>query len=763
MPHPVLLLVTVHGLVSWAVWLNRRPLLDEAPLGVPEALGGLACTLGVLLVLVGLVALAWAALVRILALSVPAGWRGLETSPGRLATTHLVLTTLLLGSVWAVATIWASVDIMVWIVGTFWVAGFLVAGITLLVAHMGWPDSGWVDAYNLAPTGPLAAAMGAAAWTVLLALELLFHYCTGSFVLVDDMTAMLHVMRDEAIAMVFGPEALWFLTVFLVYCALCSAGALAGRAWRRRRPAPPAPTRRQIAALVVAACGLVILGMADVRQRRLWTHHVHPQVDDLAQWLVPTARPGPRDMAEARRLYPERFSPDGAPRRRDAPVLWTADEYAERARDGAVPHRNVLLVYIDSLSRRHVGWHGYQRPVTPHMDAVAAEATVFDRGRTSGGHTDLATVALFYGIHPYLSAKKVGTYTHGHGGIPVHLLAKAAGLHVGVFSGDWEVWHHGQAPLYPEACDTFLDARLAQDGPHGAAVRAWSGLPEEMLVDAFTDWYPGVVDGGGRFLAYLKLFRPHMPYHTPERSTSADAGTWRRPYEPQADNFAVTDFNPGAERAERLLARYDNAIHYADHQFGRAVAHLRATGVWEDTAVVIVADHGEGWGEHGWYVHGHQHYEELLEVPLVVRRPGIAPSTDHRMASLVDVAPTVLDLLGLPAYPNFQGSSLLAPPGPERPFRAYSNTAARLVTYELSGWKYTENIGTGEASLYDLNTDPDERRNLVWDQAADSTRRALSYLLHHDTDDQLSWVAALRAKPTTTLLTGLLGPEGGRP
>ena len=251
-----------------------------------------------------------------------------------------------------------------------------------------------------------------------------------------------------------------------------------------------------------------------------------------------------------------------------------------------------------------------------------------------------------------------------------------------------------------------------------------------------------------------------MPYSTPVALLDG----WRRPYEPQSEDYAVTDMDPTPARQELVVNRYDNAIHFADHQLGRVLDHLRsvaappgvgATGasLWDTTAILLTADHGEAWGEHGWYMHGHHNYEEFLEIPMLMRRPGAPPSVDRRPVSLMDVAPTVLDLLGLPAYPNHQGRSLLAP-GPRPPYWAHSNSAARLTTLQLDDWKYTENLVSGESWLHDLSVDPGETRDLAWsaDPAHVERKAALRWLLHSGNVAQLEWASSLRASPTKDLL-----------
>ena len=284
--------------------------------------------------------------------------------------------------------------------------------------------------------------------------------------------------------------------------------------------------------------GLFCLFLMPPRERLLSLWYVHPQVASLAYVLSPSLEPTREDFASAEQLYPDKVQTTDP----QIPIPETASEYARKStsQTGA---RNVLVVFVDTLSRRHLEIYGYRRPVAPNMKALADESIVFENARSNGGHTDLATVSLFYSLIPYLAESKEQAYATGHGGMPFHLVARAAGVNVGLFSGDWEVWSRGQSPVFPDRCDAFMDARQLQTGRHGPEISLWSGVPEHRTVDAFNEWYPTVLKRGERFLAYVKLFRPHLPYYTPKVETHAGL-TWKPPFHPQVEKVGLTDYRP---------------------------------------------------------------------------------------------------------------------------------------------------------------------------------------------------------------------------
>ncbi len=748
-PHRLLCwLVGVHGLAAWVFHLERYSGLTDHPLSATYAVSSLFIGLAGLVVVVWGTAYLWVAAQR-LALRISPPPEASASRAARHITAHIGLT-LAVGILVAIgAWVFPSVNLFTVVLGGLLTVSFGISGLTLIAIQHRNPDTLWLAADSSWPTARVLPPMAVATWTIYTLLELMALRTAGNFFNFVDITALVHVMFDEAITMFFGPGAVWFLTAIAVF-SLSTAGLAVFMRWRSlRSPVHSAPGWSAKPPIFVLALAGVSLLVIEPRERLLASWYVHPQVASLTHLLSTPPTPTAADKEAAKALYPERVrSPEST-----APRPLTADEYG-RAATNTSSGQNVLVIFIDTLSRRHLEVYGHPRPVAPNIAALAKESLVFDRARSNGGHTDLATVALFYSLIPYLAESKQQAYATGHGGMPFHLVARSAGVKVGLFSGDWEVWNQGQSPVFPEHCDAFLDARLEQDGPRGDEVALWSGVPEHRVVKTFTDWYPKVLAGGDRFLAYVKLFRTHLPYYTPESEEVAGA-RWARPFGPQADSIGLTDYRPTGEQAKLVETRYDNAIHYADHHLGRLIEHLKASEAWENTSVVLIADHGEAWGEHGWYSHGHQHFEEFLEVPLLLRRPGQHAGRDGRAVSTIDVAPTVIDLLGLPPYPTFQGRSLLRSGPTDTPFWAFSNTLSRLVTYQVDRWKYTQDMVTGQTWLHDLQADPKEQTNLAWHTGHQARRGALRYLLYEGLKRQVSYAKTLLKHPTQSLIKPL--------
>ncbi len=170
--------------------------------------------------------------------------------------------------------------------------------------------------------------------------------------------------------------------------------------------------------------------------------------------------------------------------------------------------------------------------------------------------------------------------------------------------------------------------------------------------------------------------------------------------------------DPHVPLAQRTrVDAYDRTIHEADVLVAHFLDELEALGIAERTFVVLLSDHGEAFGEHGLLEHGLGGHEEQLRVPLVIRGPGIAGGRRRAdTASLVDVLPTVLDLLGLPPAAQAQGTSLRAAREAERPTRPRAVFFSWLVPgahgVRYGRWKLMD--VDGRAEIYDLSADPRE-------------------------------------------------------
>ncbi len=374
------------------------------------------------------------------------------------------------------------------------------------------------------------------------------------------------------------------------------------------------------------------------------------------------------------------------------PVLGAAAALAAAAALFALPGctrtpkiDSVLLITIDTLRADHVSAYGASPVQTPVLDKLAQDGARVERAWTTVPLTTPAHASILSGLYPPTH----GVRNNARFRLPddVNTLAeilRANGRRTGGFVASFTT---ASTFGLGQGFETF-DDDLGQDD--SGARRAQR--PAFEVVGHALKWLESHKDEP--FFLWVHMYDPHMPY-TPLPKYAA--------------------MYPGDP--------YSGEVAQSDGQVGRLVAALAKAQLDTRTVVIALADHGEGLSTHGEPEHGVLLYEETLRVPLVLRAPGrIAPGTViGGTRSTIDVAPTVLDLLGLPVPAEMQGRTLLAPVPADR--TVYAET---LYPYEEFGWSALYALRAGEhkliaaprPELYDLAQDPKETKDLAAAQAA---------------------------------------------
>ena len=221
------------------------------------------------------------------------------------------------------------------------------------------------------------------------------------------------------------------------------------------------------------------------------------------------------------------------------------------------------------------------------------------------------------------------------------------------------------------------------------------------------------------FFLFLHSYEPHSPYYDRRRDSFTSFRTLRRLQASRAPALL-----------QKVLADYEGGVHWADRAVGRLVARLEESGLLDKTIVVLTSDHGEGFLEHGLLNHSVKLYPEFLHVPLVIYSPRHPPSVLPLPASIVDIMPTVLDLLGEDVDPSIDGRSLLGSIDPMRSRfaevcldpgagkrmireRVISRDDASSLLVAKGRWRLIYNYRRGTHELYDLESDPGAHNNLA--------------------------------------------------
>jgi arylsulfatase A-like enzyme/Flp pilus assembly protein TadD len=343
---------------------------------------------------------------------------------------------------------------------------------------------------------------------------------------------------------------------------------------------------------------------------------------------------------------------------------------------------NLLLVTIDTLRADHVGVYGAANARTPTLDALAARGARFEHAQSPVPLTGPSHATILTGLYPPVHGVRdnvVFALDPSHKTLATRL--KVQGYHTAAFVAAYPV---AAAFGFRQGFDRFSE-NFKESPISGAGAQR----PANEVVDDALGWL-ATHGSGGPFFVWMHLYDPHAPYDPPE------------PYR--------TDF------AGRL---YDGEIAFADAQLGRVFEWLRSSGHEKDTVVAVLADHGESLGEHGELTHAVLIYEATLHVPFLLAGPGVPQGVIvAARVTTVDVAPTLLRLLGLRPPPEMTGRDLRAaftgqrlPSEPlyaESLFGRLNCRWSSLRSWTVGDWKLVDG---SRAELFDLADDAAETRD----------------------------------------------------
>lgn len=397
-------------------------------------------------------------------------------------------------------------------------------------------------------------------------------------------------------------------------------------------------------------------------------------------------------------------------RAHDAPDDWRAPIAAqpkgialEQLR-GAAAGKNVLLVVLESTGAEYLRAYGAAEDPTPQLTQLAARSVVFDNAYAVYPESVKGLVAVLASRFPAFDLP-----AEAHAAIMTPSLATAlaaAGYRTGLFHSGRFMYLGMEEVLAKSGFGTMEDA-----GDIGGNRNSSFGIDELAAVRRVLQW----IDAGPHQQKFLAAYLPIAGHH---------------PY-----SFDGPRVFAGATD----LDNYRNALHEGDAALGVLFEGLRARGLAGSTVTIVIGDHGEAFGQHpGNFGHDLALYEENVRVPLIINVPGGAVTGSHsdRIASLLDIAPTILDLLGRERPAAFQGGSLLdAQPRMALFFTDYS---LGLLGVRDGCFKEIYELESGRAKLFDLCGDAAERIDLA--QASRSSAEVYRERLKRWSADQVARV-----------------------
>src|SRR6266545_2178028 len=368
---------------------------------------------------------------------------------------------------------------------------------------------------------------------------------------------------------------------------------------------------------------------------------------------------------------------------------------------GAARGRNVILILLESTGAKYLRPCGAAEDPMPHLTALASQAILFENAYAVYPESINGLLSVLCSRYPAFDTKSEVCARIRTPAIASQLAGagyRTALFHSGRFAylGMEEVVQH-------RGFQTLEDA-----GDIGGNHQSSFGVDDAATTQRMLNWIDSLPRSERFFITYLPV-AGHHPYDAPA---------------------------PGPFPGHDEVGRYRNALHYSDVVLGEFLGALKARGLFEKTLFVIFGDHGEAFGQHeGNYGHTLFIYDENVHVPHLIVAPGLVsePIRVSRVASLIDTAPTILDLLGLPVPEQCQGASLLEPTRQMALF--YADYSLGLLGLRDRRWKFIYELESGRSKLFDLANDAGETKNVAGDQP----ERVQAYRRHLP-----SWAAAQR-------------------
>jgi arylsulfatase A-like enzyme len=432
---------------------------------------------------------------------------------------------------------------------------------------------------------------------------------------------------------------------------------------------------------------------------------------------------------------------------------------------------NLLLITVDALRADHLGCLGYTKSLSPRIDRLASEGMLFSQAIANGPRSPASFPAILASIYHSSGAEH---------GLPLgattlaEILKRHGYATAGFCAGNVYISHYYG---YQRGFDEFQDFLTLESG---------SKAPERKRTGRFApikSFTRRILEDSGRYDGAFLLFSSALrgkkniadmakaedvhPFEDGE-TLSDQAIAWLSrprdgpfflwlhymdvhfPYLPRVARYRPSDygrfalsllcllFKRHAYPRQVLIDLYDHRIRDMDGILGQLLDRLESDGLLQDTVLVLTADHGEEFSEHGGWTHSAKLYDELLRVPLVIKGPGLPQgAVVPEQVGLIDLAPTILEILGIAEQVgSFQGTSFLPwlrgdGDGPLKKFvfsgevhvgghwppfwgQDHRNkTLYRIRSCRSEGWKYIWDEEGSKEELYDLGLDPGETRNLA--------------------------------------------------
>lgn len=350
---------------------------------------------------------------------------------------------------------------------------------------------------------------------------------------------------------------------------------------------------------------------------------------------------------------------------------------------------NIILALIDALRPDHLSCYGYSRETSPNIDRIAREGVIFTSAISQASWTWPSVSSLFTSLYPSQhQVTKIFGYPLKKSLTTLAEILRGEGYTTGAISTN-----AGISLLYQfdQGFDSFNEK----------CMDVWWCKGAECMASQILSWLEK--NYHSPFFLYLHYNDVHSPFIPPSL------------FKEVLNESAESDI-------DRLILGYDGEIRYVDYYLGKLLSKLKELGINDNTLLIIMADHGEEFFEHGRQNHGPQLYEEVARVPLIFRYPDLFPREKvvKGVVRSIDIAPTILDVAGISKFKGMEGVSLLSllsGKNQDLKLTAFSETGNLMgwsrKSLRSKRWKLISDDSASEVELYDLQNDPYETHNLV--------------------------------------------------
>jgi arylsulfatase A-like enzyme len=384
---------------------------------------------------------------------------------------------------------------------------------------------------------------------------------------------------------------------------------------------------------------------------------------------------------------------------------------------------NVIVIGVDTLRPDHLGCYGYQRDTSSEIDKLASEGVLFENVMSQSPWTLPSFATIFTSLYPT---------QHGAGTMKSMMRTSFPPLAMMLLKRGYSTGAIINAPALRREFGLNRGFEMYDTNPPSVERSA-----DQVTEDAL-EWIDQ--HRQGPFLVFVHYFDPHLSYSPPAPYDTIFDPHYRGRL---GNSFDLTEF-PRARVTKfetmkvltdadwnHIRSLYDGEIAFTDKAIGTLMQGIEEMGLRDNTLIIFLSDHGEEFFEHGGFEHGHTHYNELLRVPMIFSFPRELPANVRvsRQVRLLDVTPTVLDFLGLEAGTHLEGISLmplLTGDGDLEP------SLVSLLPHDISfaeamlhgreqksitayPWKLIQDAVTREEMLFNLDEDPGEKENIIYE------------------------------------------------